>query len=381
MCSRQAIRHGSPKNRKAAERPIGPGHIGACCPELTMSKLAIIQRPAAVLNREAAIAAAVAAIAEASAQSARLVVFPEASIPGYPAWIWRLRPGTDSGLSARLHGLLLDQGVIIRRGDLRPLTEAARTHGVTVVCGANERDDEHGGGTIYNTVIVIGPDGSILNRHRKIMPTNPERMVWGFGDGSGLKVVDTPAGRLGTLICWENYMPLARYALYAQGIEIYVAPTYDNGDGWIGSLQHIAIEGACWVIGSGCVLRTAWGRFSQQLSRADRVVPRAERMGQRRGLGRDCPRRQDYRRPATARGRHPVRRIRSGARRYGAAQPRHCWPLQPTRHLSVACQQPGSIFSEVSMRWPWLAQKQPRAATSHQGATTLAPRGLRFRER
>jgi nitrilase len=220
-----------------------------------MAKLAVIQRPAAVLNRDAAIAAAVAAIAEASAQGAGLVVFPEASIPGYPAWIWRLRPGTDSGLSARLHGLLLDQAVIIRRGDLEPLTEAARTHGVTVVCGANERDDEHGGGTIYNTVIVIGPDGSILNRHRKLMPTNPERMVWGFGDGSSLKVVDTPAGRLGALICWENYMPLARYALYGQGIEVYVAPTYDNGDGWIGTLQHIAIEGACWVIGSGCVLR------------------------------------------------------------------------------------------------------------------------------
>jgi len=220
-----------------------------------MSKLAVIQRPAAVLNRDAAIAAAVAAIAEASAQGASLVVFPEASIPGYPAWIWRLRPGTDGGLSARLHGLLLDQAVIIRRGDLEPLTEAARKHGVTVVCGANERDDEHGGGTIYNTVIVIGPDGSMLNRHRKLMPTNPERMVWGFGDGSSLKVIDTPAGRLGTLICWENYMPLARYALYAQGIEVYVAPTYDEGDGWIGTLQHIAKEGACWVIGCGCVLR------------------------------------------------------------------------------------------------------------------------------
>jgi nitrilase len=149
---------------------------------------------------------------------------------------------------------LLENAVILGRGDLSPLTDAAREHAVTLVCGVDERDDDFGGGTLYNTVLVVGPDGTILNRHRKLMPTNPERMVWGFGDGSGLKVVDTPVGRVGTLICWENLMPLARYALYAQGIEIYVAPTYDNGDGWIGTLQHIAREGCCWVVGSGCAL-------------------------------------------------------------------------------------------------------------------------------
>ena len=110
--------------------------------------------------------------------------------------------------------------------------------------------------TLYNTAVVIGPDGTMLNRHRKLMPTNPERMVWGFGDGSGLKVVDTALGRVGTLICWENYMPLARYALYAQGVEIYIAPTYDSGDDWIGTLRHIAREGRCWVVGSGVALTT-----------------------------------------------------------------------------------------------------------------------------
>ncbi|MEK6224188.1 MAG: nitrilase, partial [Thermodesulfobacteriales bacterium] len=98
-------------------------------------------------------------------------------------------------------------------------------------------------------------DGSLLNRHRKLMPTNPERMIWGFGDASGLKVVDTPVGRIGTLICWENYMPLARYALYSQGVEIYIAPTYDSGDAWIGTLQHIAREGCCWVVGCGNVMK------------------------------------------------------------------------------------------------------------------------------
>ena len=105
--------------------------------------------------------------------------------------------------------------------------------------------------------MIIGPDGRLLNRHRKLMPTNPERMVHGLGDASGLRVVETPAGRIGSLICWENYMPLARYALYAQGVEIYVAPTYDSGDAWIGTMRHIALEGRCWVVGSGTALRAS----------------------------------------------------------------------------------------------------------------------------
>jgi nitrilase len=135
------------------------------------------------------------------------------------------------------------------------LSDAAKKHSVTVVCGVNERDGRLSRGTLYNTVVVISHDGSLANRHRKLMPTNPERMVHGFGDASGLKVIDTPAGRIGTLLCWENYMPLARYALYAQGVEIYIAPTYDSGEAWIGTLQHIAREGRCWVVGSGFVMR------------------------------------------------------------------------------------------------------------------------------
>jgi len=119
----------------------------------------------------------------------------------------------------------------------------------------NERESNLSQATLYNTVIVIGPDGTLINRHRKLMPTNPERMVWGFGDASGLNVVDTPAGRIGTLICWEDYMPLARYALYSKGVEIYIAPTYDSGDEWLGTLQHIAREGRCWVVGCGNLLK------------------------------------------------------------------------------------------------------------------------------
>jgi len=221
------------------------------------SKIAVIQRAPTYLHRDRTFETATASIAEAANGGASLVIFPEAFLPGYPAWIWRLRPGTDGAISSRLHGLLLENSVRLNKGDLSDLTASARKHGVTVLCGINERDDEHGGGTLYNTVVLIGPEGTILNRHRKLMPTNPERMVWGLGDGSGLKVVDTPVGRVGSLICWENFMPLARYTLYAQGVEIYVAPTYDNGEGWIGTLQHIAREGCCWVVGSGCALRAS----------------------------------------------------------------------------------------------------------------------------
>lgn len=222
-----------------------------------MPKIAVVQEPPAVLDRAKTVQRAADLIAEAASQGAKLVVFPEAFIPGYPAWIWRLRPGADMSMNTQIHARLLDNAVSLQRGDLAPLCDAARAHQVTVALGLHERDEDRGGGTLFNTLVIIAADGTIANRHRKLMPTNPERMVWGFGDGSGLKVVQTPIGRIGGLICWENFMPLARYALYAQGVEIYLAPTYDQGDGWIGTLQHIAREGCCWVVGSGCVLKAS----------------------------------------------------------------------------------------------------------------------------
>jgi nitrilase len=219
-----------------------------------MTKIAIIQESPVLLDREKTINKALQLIEQAASAGAELVIFPEAYISAYPAWIWRLRPGGDWGASDELHARLLDSAVDIDAGDLAPLCEAAKKNKLTIVCGLNERDGQLSKSTLYNTAVIIGADGNILNRHRKLMPTNPERMVWGFGDGSGLKVVDTPAGRVGTLLCWENYMPLARYALYSQGVEIYVAPTYDSGDGWLGTMQHIAREGRCWVISSGVAL-------------------------------------------------------------------------------------------------------------------------------
>jgi nitrilase len=222
-----------------------------------MSKVAIVQQPPVLLNKQATIQQAVTLVAEAAGKGAQLVVFPEAYVPGYPAWIWRLRPGGDWGLNEQIHARLLDNAVSVEGGDLDALCTAAREHGVTVVCGMDERDSQHSQATLYNTMVIIDHHGRLLNRHRKLMPTNPERMVWGFGDASGLKVVDSPCGRIGTLICWENYMPLARYALYAQGLDVYIAPTYDSGDAWIGTLQHISREAGCWVIGSGNIMRAS----------------------------------------------------------------------------------------------------------------------------
>jgi nitrilase len=219
-----------------------------------MSKIAIMQEAPVFLDKQATIEKAVSLVETAASAGAELVIFPEAFIPGYPAWIWRLRPGGDWSINEAIHARLLDNAVNVEGDDLEPLKAAAKKNKVTIVCGMDERDNRFSQATLYNSVITIDTEGNIANHHRKLMPTNPERMVWGFGDASGLKTVDTPSGKIGSLICWENYMPLARYAMYAQGVEIYIAPTYDSGDGWIGTMQHIAREGRCWVISAGVAI-------------------------------------------------------------------------------------------------------------------------------
>lgn len=222
-----------------------------------MARLAVIQQPPVLLDRTATLERAADQVRRAAANGAELVVFPECFVPGYPSWIWRLAAGKDGALFAALHAQLLAQAVDLSRGGLDTLRDAARDARATVVCGLNERDADFSRSTLYNSVVVIGADGDLLNRHRKLMPTNPERMVHGIGDATGLRVVDTPAGRIGALICWENYMPMARQALYGQGVEILVAPTYDTGDGWLASMRHIALEGRCWVVGCGAALRAS----------------------------------------------------------------------------------------------------------------------------
>jgi nitrilase len=218
-------------------------------------RVAVVQQPPVALHRDRTLKRGVELLEEAAAGGARLVSFPETWVPGYPEWLWRLRPGADYELTSEIHARLLENSVDLTAGQLKPIQAAARRLKVTVSIGIHERDGDFSRGTLYNAVVLIGPDGEVLNRHRKLMPTNPERMVWGRGDASGLQVIETPMGRVGSLICWENYMPLARFALYAQGCEIYVAPTWDEGSGWTSTMRHIAAEGRCWVLGNGTAMR------------------------------------------------------------------------------------------------------------------------------
>jgi len=217
-------------------------------------QIAVVQAAPVYMNREATVDKACQLIAEAGRNGARLVVFPEVFIPGYPDWIWNVPAGQIS-LNQQLYGDLLDQAVSIPGPATDRLCQAARSAGVYVVIGVNERNVEASGGTLFNTLIYIGPEGSLLGRHQKLVPTAPERTIWGYGDPGTLQVHDTDIGKIGGLICHENYMPLVRYSLYARGIELYFAPTYDESEAWHSSLRHIGREGRVYVTGCCMVLR------------------------------------------------------------------------------------------------------------------------------
>ncbi|MDP1888311.1 carbon-nitrogen hydrolase family protein [Polaromonas sp.] len=216
-------------------------------------KLAVVQAAPVVLDRAAALEKAAAYIARAAREGAKLVVFPEAYVPTYPFWVWFLAPREHARL-AELHARLVEQSVSLPGPELAPVQEAARAAGVFVALGVNERNAEASGTSLFNTVVLMGPDGEIVAKHRKLVPTGPERLVWAQGDGSTLSPVSTPLGRFGMLICWENYMPLARYALYAQGMDVLLAPTYDEGETALCSVRHIAKEGRVYVASASLVL-------------------------------------------------------------------------------------------------------------------------------
>ncbi|HEY2174755.1 MAG TPA: carbon-nitrogen hydrolase family protein [Mycobacteriales bacterium] len=209
--------------------------------------VAAVQATPVFLDRAATTDKACALIGEAAARGAELVVFPEAFIPAYPDWVWRVPAWNDSSYVARLH----DQSVTVPGPVTEQLGEAARAAGTYVAVGVDELD----GSTLYNTLLYFAADGSLAGRHRKLMPTGGERTIWGYGDGSTLDVVPAPFGVIGGLICWENYMPLARAAMYARGVDIYLAPTWDNSDSWVATLRHIAKEGRVYVLGVAPLLR------------------------------------------------------------------------------------------------------------------------------
>ncbi len=209
-------------------------------------KVAAVQAAPVFLDRDATIEKMARLTKEAATEGAGLVVFPETFVPTYPDWVWRTTPWADAWYER-----LYDQSVEVPGSATDAMGSIAREAGVYLSVGVNERD----GGTLYNTNLYFGPEGSLLGARRKLMPTGGERLVWGQGDGSGLFVLDTPFGRLGGLTCWENYMPLARAALYAEGIDIYLAPTWDNSDTWVSTLRHIAKEGRVFVVGVTFCLR------------------------------------------------------------------------------------------------------------------------------
>lgn len=207
-------------------------------------KVAAVQAAYVLMDRDSCLAKAVDLVGRAAAEGAGIAVFPEAFIPGTPIWI-DSQPIWDG--DEEWFALLVDHAVVVPGPVTDTLGAAAREAGLYLVIGVQERDQH--GTTIYNTTLYFAPNGALVGKHRKLMPTGSERTVWGMGDGSTLPVIDTPHGRISGLTCWENFMPLARFYLYAQGVHIWAAPTLAPGDGWIASMRHIALEGRCYVIG------------------------------------------------------------------------------------------------------------------------------------
>ncbi len=208
-------------------------------------KAAVVQASPVVFDRERTLQKVHALTGEAAGKGARLVLFPEAFVSAYPRGLdFGAVVGSRTDAGRDDFRRYWESSVDVPGPAVDGLGRSARLHDVFLVIGVVERD----GGTLYCTVLFFAPDGSLLGRHRKIMPTASERLVWGFGDGSTMPVFETPLGRLGAVICWENYLPLMRAAMYAKGIELYCAPTADQRDSWIASMRHIAVEGRCFVL-------------------------------------------------------------------------------------------------------------------------------------
>ena len=216
--------------------------------------VAAVQHSSVFLDRDGSIDKACALIAEAAAAGARLAVFPEAFVPAYPDWVWVV-PNSRGAVLNDLYRELLDNAVSVPDESTERLCEAARAGGISVAIGVNERNRESSGASLFNTLLFISDRGELLGAHRKLMPTGGERTVWAQGDGSTLFAFDTAAGRLGGLLCWENYMPLARQAMYQLGTQVHAAPTWDSSEGWLLAMRHIAREGGMFVVSCCQALR------------------------------------------------------------------------------------------------------------------------------
>jgi nitrilase len=211
-------------------------------------RAAVVQNSAVVFNREATLEKAARLVKDAKREGAELVLFPEAFVSAYPKGLdFGAAIGSRTAAGREDFRRYFDSAIEVPGPAVDFLGQIAGDHHVHLVIGVIERD----GGTLYCTVLFFSPGGKFLGKHRKLMPTASERLVWGYGDGSTLPVFDTPLGKLGSVICWENYMPLLRTAMYAKGIQLYCAPTADDRDTWLATMQHIALEGRCFVL-SAC---------------------------------------------------------------------------------------------------------------------------------
>jgi len=216
--------------------------------------VAVVQSPPVFLDASATAGKAADLIAESAGKGAKLIVFPEAFIPAYPDWIWVV-PAAKKPILNSMYARLWQNAVTIPDKTLDVICKAAKSSRTYVVMGINERNAESSGTSLYNTIVYISDRGEIIGRHRKLVPTGGERLIWSQGDGSTLGAFDTTLGKMGGLICWENYMPLARMTMYAQGVQIYLAPTWDASDVWLAGMRHIAKEGGAFVVSCCMALR------------------------------------------------------------------------------------------------------------------------------
>jgi len=210
--------------------------------------VAVVQDSPVVFDAAATLEKIRELTAQAAARGARLVLFPEAFVSAYPKGLdFGARVGMRSAQGRDDFLRYFESSIGVPGPGTDHLGATARTNGVYLVVGVIEREV----GTLYCTVVFFGPDGSLLGKHRKLMPTAMERIVWGCGDGSTMPVFETPLGKLGAVICWENYMPMLRMSMYSKGIQLYCAPTADDRDTWLATMQHVALEGRCFVL-SAC---------------------------------------------------------------------------------------------------------------------------------
>jgi nitrilase len=223
---------------------------------MSVVRAAVVQAAPIPFERERTLEKVRALTARAAQEKAQLVVFPEAFVSGYPKGLdFGARVGLRTPEGREDFRRYFESAVDVPGPSVELLRNVALENRLHLVIGVIERD----GGTLYCTVLFFSPDGHFMGKHRKLMPTAMERLIWGFGDGSTMPVFETPLGRLGAVICWENYMPLLRTAMYAKGIQLYCAPTADDRDTWVPSMQHVALEGRCFVL--SCNQYTTRGDF------------------------------------------------------------------------------------------------------------------------